>query len=414
MIIAGKPKNCSPKSGKTRTKFMHSSFDIIIIGAGPAGISAALSAVQRKPMLGIGIIDRKKQPGFPVRCGEAIGLKGFSSYISLRKEWIKSSISATKLVSPSGIVVSIPVEQRENFIIDREKMESDLLSEAVDKGVAYISDTTIISAAKYGDRRYQCRGNSGEVFEASCCIVADGVESKAARFFGWDTFLAPSDVFSCAFARIDHDAIEPGACFFYLGRSVAPGGYVWVFPRGDHQANVGLGVLGSLCRAGMPQQLLSDFIGKKFPGAKMNEVHCGAVPMNRWLKPLVKDGVMIVGDAARQVDCATGAGLAFSFISGKMAGDVASQAFVESNEGRYCDFKRLKPYEKEWARYYGKQQRRSYGLKESMVSFPDSFLDEIAVSLSSISPEKMTVWRMFFKAFAKHPLQLFRVLKLFG
>ena len=391
----------------------HLLFDILIIGAGPAGIVAAIHAAAGGRSLKIGLIDRKKEPGVPVRCGEAVGLKGFSDFLSIDKTWIKSTVVKAKLVSPSGIVITLPGDF-DNYIIDRGKMEKDLVEQAIARGVAFISGATIVSLRRNGSGRYECQASSGEKFEAYCIILADGIESKTARELGWKTFLAPSDIISCAFARVEHKKIERDTCTFHVGRSVAPGGYAWVFPRGEKETNVGLGVLGSMSRPGLPKELLLGFIGRRFPGSKISHLHCGGVPMGPWLKPLVKDGAMIVGDAARQVNCATGAGIAYSFFSGKAAGAAAAAAFKEAKPGAHCNFDVLKKYEKDWAAYYGKQQRRSYSLKETMVGFSDAFLDDVAKSLKKTDPHKLKVSRVFLKAFSKHPMQLLKVLKLFS
>jgi digeranylgeranylglycerophospholipid reductase len=387
-------------------------FDILIIGAGPAGIVAALNASRFGGPPTVCLIDRKKIPGTPVRCGEAIGLKGFSSCIDLDKTWIKSTIAKAKLVSPSGIVITIP-GNNESYIIDRTKMEFDLVKEAVGRGVVFIPDTTIVSVSRNADGRYECLSSSGKLFEAFCLICADGVESKTARSLGWKTSLAPADVISCAFARMENENVEQDACYFYVGQTIAPGGYAWVFPRGGKTANVGLGVLGSLCRCGMPKDLLLRFVEKRFPGARISEMHCGGVPMGRWQKPLVKQGVMIVGDAARQVNCTTGAGLAYSFFSGKAAGLAALEALTTATSGARCNFRVLKKYQKQWASHYGKQQQRSFALKETMVKFSDSFLDDIARSLQKIDSNVLNVTRVFIKAFSRHPILLLKVLKLF-
>jgi digeranylgeranylglycerophospholipid reductase len=388
-------------------------FDILVIGGGPAGIVAALNAANGSASPTVCLVDRKKEPGFPVRCGEAIGLKGFSSCVDIDKSWIKCIINKARLVSPRGIGITLP-GNFDNYIIDREKMERDLVAQAQGKGAEFVPDTTIVTVSRNSEGCYECRSSSGKTFKASCLILADGVESKLARGLGWKTCLQTSDVISCAFARMNHDNIEQDACTFFMGRSIAPGGYAWVFPRGEKTANVGLGVLGPFCRRGMPKELLLRFIQTRFPGAEVSPMHCGGVPMGTWLKPLVKDGVMIVGDAARQVNCTSGAGLAYSFFSGKAAGIAAREAFVKAPRGATFDDKLLKNYQRQWASYYGKQQKRSHALKKTMTGFTDSFLDDVARSLQKIEPGALTVSKVFIKAFARHPLQLLKIIKLFG
>jgi digeranylgeranylglycerophospholipid reductase len=254
---------------------------------------------------------------------------------------------------------------------------------------------------------YECNTGDNKI-TASCVILAEGVESRLARSLGWQTHLSRSDVHTCAIARIAHEKIEHDTCVFYLSSKLAPGGYVWVFHRGGNTANVGLGVLGSRCNGGDPKKLLMSFINSTFQGADISEVHCGGVPMGKYIKPLVKNGVMLVGDAAHQVNCVSGAGIAYALYTGKIAGTIAGKSFIHDK----CDFKSLKVYEKEWARFYGKQQLRSFSIKEVMVGFSDAFLDDVAKSVLQGKNKNQSILQIFIKAFSKYPLLLFKVIRL--
>ncbi len=349
-------------------------FDIAVIGGGPAGILAATFAA--KAGRSVCLIDRKKTPGYPVRCGEAIGLKGFASSVELKPEWIRSRISFMRLVSPSGISVTVP-NNYEGYIVDRELMENDLTADAVAAGAAFLPGTSILSVVPHEKGGYEARTRDS-VIRSECVILAEGVESRLARELGWKTSLAPADIHSCAFARISHPAVEQGACVFYLGTKRAPGGYVWVFHRGGTIANVGLGVIGSRCERGLPGSLLKRFIDETFPGADVSDHHCGGVPMGRWIRPLVKNGVMLAGDAAHMMNCVSGAGIAYALYSGKIAGITAAKSFADST----CSHAVLKEYQAQWASFYGKQQDRSHAVKEVMVGFTDAFLDDVARSIA--------------------------------
>jgi len=378
-------------------------YDIAVIGGGPAGIVAATHAAR----LGrtVCLFDRKEKPGYPVRCGEAIGLKGFSSVVDLNPAWIQSTITSMKLVSPAGICVTVPNDYGA-YIIDREKMERDITDDAIKAGVTVLPGISIISVSRTSGA-YVSASRTAE-YSSGCVILAEGVESRLARQLGWNTALAPGDIHSCAFARVNHADVIPDTCVFYLGTSYARGGYVWVFHRGGNVANVGLGVLGSHCGPGMPKKLLLSFINSKFPGALVSELHCGGVPMGKWIKPLVKDGVMLVGDAGHMVNCVSGAGIAYALFSGKTAGAIAAQSF----ENGACRFEKLKEYQRQWASHYGRQQLRSVSVKEIMVGFTDTFMDDMARAVTKSKNGKMNILRIFIRAFARHPFHLWKVIQL--
>lgn len=381
-----------------------SEFDIIIAGAGPAGSMAAISA--SKAGRKVCLLERKKEAGIPVRCGEGIGRQGLLDHIEPRPEWICNTITKSVMISPSG--TRIELSASEDFILDRKKMDSDLVKEAVESGTSYFSETPVVSIKKNGVE-YECI-TPEKTFSAKCLILADGVESRLARYLGWDTTLPLSDVETCAFARIISPLIEKNTCIFYTGNKVAPGGYAWIFPRAVGEANVGLGISGNRSEPGKAKQYLQRFIEAEFPGSRVSNLHCGGVPVTRYIRPLVRDGAMLVGDAARQVNCLSGAGLAYSFYAGKMAGKIAAEAFNGNNFNQ----NHLRSYEKKWAKSFGKQQQRSYSLKKYVEKYADDpFLDKIADSLSKEDPAKLNYLRVFLRTFSGHPILMLKALKLF-
>lgn len=383
-------------------------FDIAVIGAGPAGSMAAMSAVA--PNVKVCLIERKSEAGTPVRCGEGIGYKGLTSYIEPRPEWLKSRIKKSKMISPSGVEVNI-LNVEESYILDREKMDSDLVKTAERAGVSFFSNTSINNIKINSDKTYQIISSKTQ-FKSKIVILADGVESRLARCLGWNTTLELKDVETCAFARVVSPLIEKDTCVFYTGSRIAPGGYAWVFPRGKGEANVGLGISGLNSSAGKARELLDKFIENEFPAARVYNYHCGGVPAARYLKPLVKEGVMVVGDAARQVNAVSGAGISYSLFAGKTAGTAAKEAVQSSKES--IDYKLLKKYEQIWSKKYGKQQQRSFALKEFLAkNGNDTFLNRIAESLSKENPEKINYLRVFLKTFAGNPLLLYKAFRLF-
>ncbi|NLP01362.1 MAG: NAD(P)/FAD-dependent oxidoreductase [Fibrobacter sp.] len=385
---------------------MAEKFDIAVIGAGPAGSMAAWSAALTGRR--VCLLERKENAGVPVRCGEGIGAKGLAVSVKVKPEWIKSTVTKSVMVSPSGIKVKI-ANVDESYILDRERMDGDLVKEAVSAGVKYFNTFPVLSICRRKNG-YECSGPSRSV-TASIVILADGVESRLARFGGWDTSLALSDVESCAFTRVFSPLIEQDTCVFYTGSSVAPGGYAWIFPRGAGEANVGLGIIGSRSEAGLAVKKLKEFIDREFPGMRFGEIHSGGVPVKKWVRPLAKDGIMLVGDAARQVNCISGAGIGYALFAGKLCGRIAGEAV----KGDMIDYDHLREYEKIWKKTYGKQQNRSFALKEFVINHADDrFLDRVANALCKEKPEKMNYMRVFARAFAHNPILLFKAFKLFG
>ena len=218
--------------------------------------------------------------------------------------------------------------------------------------------------------------------------------------------MALSDVETCAFARVVSPLIEKNACIFFTGTRVAPGGYAWVFPRAVGEANVGLGISGNNSEPGKAKQYLERFIESEFPGARISNLHCGGVPVARYIRPLVKDGAMLVGDAARQVNSLSGAGLAYSLYAGKLAGKTAADAI----NGNTVNYKHLKTYEKTGTRNSASNSCVSYSLKKFVEKYGD---DSFWTGLHNPCPKrilKIELSESLYQNFSGHPLLLIKAI----
>ncbi|MGD9201573.1 MAG: NAD(P)/FAD-dependent oxidoreductase [Chitinispirillia bacterium] len=381
-------------------------FDIIVIGAGPAGSMAAQYAA--KGGTRVALIERKKKVGIPVRCGEAIGLKGARSIgFNVDPSWILSEIKKVCMVAPNGTSIEY-TGMAESYVVDRELMDQGLVNRAIKSGVQYFPHCPVISVKPHENSWYECKGTQG-IFKARCIIIADGVESSLAKDLGWNTTLKLEDVDCCAFGRIKC-SINPDTCYFILGSRITPAGYLWIFPRGNGYANIGVGVLGSHSTPGKAKELLFRYVDEHYPDSTLTHIHCAAAPAGKYLTPLVKDGVMIVGDAARQIISLTGGGINYSLFAGKTAGRIAAETFLQ----HMGNTNYLKKYETIWRKGLGKQQLRSYALKTVLMeSVDDTFLNRIANSFAGKKPNSLSILKIFLRTFAWKPKAFIKAFLLF-
>ena len=192
-------------------------------------------------------------------------------------------------------------------------------------------------------------------------IGADGVESRVGVWAGLDTTLPLQDQMACAQFLLAGIDIDPQCTYYYLDGELAPGGYAWVFPKGERRANVGLGVEAA-ATSSPALELLTRFVEKHTWLAKGSPVTlvAGGVPVGLPPARIVTHGCMLVGDAARQADPLTGGGIANAMSAGKLAGAVAAEAIAEGDVSQVA----LQRYEQAWASGSGRQMARNYRLRQ--------------------------------------------------
>ncbi len=391
---------------------MSHKFDVLIVGAGPAGSMVAQKCADGG--LSVAMLERKPVVGTPVRCGEGVGFKGMKASIGIKDHWKLATVDVVTFISPNGTRVDVQ-NVGESYCIDRTIMDRELAEDAVSKGAKLFTETYIDRVeigTEDGQKIYRCYAGD-ELFEAPILVAADGVESRIKQFCGWEFGFAAEDMESCAFAKVKDPSIDGNRIEFYTGDQIAPGGYLWVFPRGDGFANVGLGVLGSRSKPGMAKKLITKWISENFPNGEMTDLRVGGVPVGKWTNPLVKEGVLLVGDSAGQVNALNGGGIAYALFAGQAAGDAIVEAFAAKKPDGAPQYKKLKQYQKNWNKYCGKNQARSYALKSALIHRRQEFYNDVAEALKNEDPAKLSYFRVFAKVFAKHPLLLLKVFFLF-
>ncbi len=391
---------------------MREKYDIVVVGAGPAGSMAARAAAREGAS--VLLFDKRRELGVPVQCGEALNedvLKELD--IEPDPRWALGNTNAVKLVSPSGIEVRIAerkVVGKVGYILDRKIFDKHLATLAA-KGGADIMVGTLVDGLILDDGKpkgVKARGASGRIeVRAEVVIASDGVGSRVARWAGLNTALKLDDIETgIQFQMIGVNFESPSMMEFYFGNKIAPGGYSWVFPKGEDMANVGLGVLGSRAER-RPIEYLRDFVAR-MPGlskGKVIEINAGGVPVGGPLKQTVKNNLLVVGDAARQVNALTGGGIDSAMRAGDIAGEVAAKAVAEGDTSE----KRLGEYEKRWRDLMGKRLERYLKAKNVLVSLTDDDLDRLAKALSDVKFDKISLTDIL-KVLAKvHPKLLWKL-----
>jgi digeranylgeranylglycerophospholipid reductase len=389
--------------------------DVLVIGAGPAGSSTAKHAALNGA--NVILMDKKSEIGSPKRCAEGVSKEGLKKLgIEPNSRWVTKELSGVRLISPNGTDVWMKEDQvklpEAGYILERKVFDKFMAMDAARAGATIMIKTLARGMRKDYDGYIVSCESMGEDFEIKAKIVvgADGPESRVGRWGGLKTAVKPKNMESgIQFEMVGLEMEDPDVIEFYFG-SVAPGGYAWIFPKGDDIANVGLGIVSTVTDKSAYEHLV-EFV-KNCPAtqnAQPVELNVGGDPVGGMIKNLVKDNLMIVGDAAGHVNPLTGGGIITALEAGMYAGEVAAAAVKEDNFTE----KRLKEYQDICKKEIGDSFDKYLKTKDYLLSLSDSDLDSIAAAFQDTEFENISTKELIKLLIKVSPKALLKLGKLF-
>ncbi len=325
-------------------------FDVVVVGAGPAGAMAAKTAAENG--LDVLLIERRTQIGIPVQCAEGTSEEGLRILKDVLGEeidphWIAKQIEGVEIITPDRTIVTV---EGKGYILERRILDRDLAIRAVRAGAEIVKGKAV---GLVRDKEADCMvvnvvsSEQNYFFPAKIVIGADGPESKIGEWAGIDTKLNLSDKIIGKQYLIyspELEGLDRVRCF--LGDRVAPGGgYAWIFPKGKNgTANVGIGMFKNKLKEygiPVPDYFLDVFIARVFSKYQIIEKTAGKIP-GAPPSDTIADNVVLAGDAAGFVNPITGGGLRTGMESGKIAAEVAVAAISKGDTSKQglADYKR--------------------------------------------------------------------------
>lgn len=387
---------------------MKKEYDIIVVGAGPAGSMAARFAAEQG--VSVLMLEKDRDVGYPVRCGEAVSKAGIEEFIPSDSRWISAKLDKFSVNSPDGTEVIVESPHL-GYVLERRIFDYELAKTAAAAGAeiltrAYVNGL-LFENSRVAGVKYEYHGEQFEV-KAKIVIGADGVESRVGRWAGIKTFTDFRDMESCVQVTASNiNNIAPDTLYFYFGEKIAPGGYFWIFPKQNGSANIGLGVSGSVGKKRSALSYLNEFMEKHYPDAPILTRVAGGVPSCVTLEKITAPGVMLVGDAARQINPLSGGGIASGMIGGSIAGRFAGESIINNRPDH------IYSYEKAWHDRLGKRHEIFNRIKMGIYNFSDEKFDRIAHSFLKISEDKRSMGALFRTALFNNPSLLLDIAKVF-
>lgn len=295
-------------------------WDVVIVGAGPAGAAAALSALRTRPTASVLLVDRADFPRDKC-CGDGIAPHALDELARLGAAGVLADrVPVTRLTlhAPSGRQVSAPL-RRPDYVVPRAVFDARLVDAAVARGAVLVRRTvrTLVQ------RRDHVLVDDD--LRASVVIGADGVNGVVRREIGLGR--QPDTALALAVRGYAPSPAGPPEQVIVMDRRDWPA-YAWRFDAGDGTSNVGFGMLVPSVRAA-PRSGRAELHGRLaelLPGLTPTRLVSHLLPLSTARPTQPAGRVLLAGDALSLVNPLTGEGIFYALLSGRLAGAAAVTA----------------------------------------------------------------------------------------
>lgn len=337
-------------------------YDVIVVGAGPAGSRAARDLALAG--LEVGILEEHREIGQPCHCSGLVSPRTLD-IAQVDHDLVLNTIRGALVHAAGRDPVKVGGDRVHGYVIDRVELDRRLADQAIAAGAELIQPARFERYRLVGELGTEARSGWVAVtavrdgveveLRARLLIGADGAQSAVAqqiRGTHQTRVIAGLGAHAAYVANPHLDHVE-----VFLDEHSAPGWFGWTIPLGDGTVRIGTGSANGIKPVESFERLRSSFAGT-FGTARVLSRSAGTIAV--WEPTaMVADRVMLVGDAARQVKPTSGGGIHAALDAAAMAARHAGAAL----RGPRLSARVLGSYPTEWRRTMGRELRRQHDLR---------------------------------------------------
>ena len=362
------------------------SYDLVVVGGGPAGSSAAFAAAKK----GIKVALLEKEDSI----AETVRTSGVTWIQNIKEFGIPDDcfnpIKNFSFCSPKNEVTISDVVPRA-AVLDVRKTYRWLADQAKNQGADVFVKMNIKEAIK--NQKGDIVGVSGvgpngkTTFHSKIVIDATGFPSTLCTTMGfepqWERYGAGAEY------EVKAENVDSDTWWLMVGQEYSPAGYAWIFPLGDNIVRIGVGV-GKPESNVDPTQRLKEIMEKKLgPIEKLGklkeiEFHYGLIPNDGLSRKTVFNNLILVGDSAGQANPLVLEGIRYAIKFGRVAGIVAADAIKSG----VTDEKSLYPYEKNWRNEIESKINSAGKVQDRWIGLTDEEWDKELDIIKELKPEE--------------------------
>ena len=291
--------------------------DVVVVGAGPAGSTSAREAASRGAS--VVLLERARFPR-DKPCGGGVTIRCANLLPFSIDPVVEDVVTGARLKIGGGREVIRDAKQPLTYMTQRRRLDSFLVERAQEAGADFRDGETVTSVERRRDGSYTVATKGGTILQTRVVIGADGANGVVGNRLGYEA-AATAAVALEGNVRYPEGVPDRWRHRVALHFGDYPGGYGWVFPKGDH-VNVGVG--GWKDATGMDVrdmlQRVCEVYG--FQVSDLTNLRGHHLPMQRRGMLMAAGGSAVVGDAAGLVDPLSGEGIYAALASGTAIGPV--------------------------------------------------------------------------------------------
>lgn len=351
-------------------------YDVLIVGAGPVGTTFARYMAEKG--FKVGIIEKKTKVGVPLQCAGLLG-REIKDVNILPDELIINPFYGAYLHSPSNNILNVVKDKPEAYVVDRVGYDQFLAQKAVDSG-AELFLKQHVKDLDHKNSRVIIDGKKD--FSGKIIVGADGYNSVVHnKLFTHSASENPTLQAAQLLVDFGKHLFDTECVHLHAYSSISPG-FIWLIPLSKSMARVGLfGNFDYHTLNDMLKKFLND--NPDFNGRTILKKYSGRIPVHDSKKKIVKDNVLLLGDAASQVKPTTGGGLIIGFKCAQIAADVVGKA-LENDDPNI-----LKQYEARYRKTFNNELKTQLMVQKIFKSLSDDDLDFMFLKLKEEGAEDM-------------------------
>ena len=361
-------------------------FDIVIVGAGPAGSSAAHEAARSGSS--VALLEKESVVAETVRTSGVTWVKDAKSFGI--PEDCYNPIKNYSFCSPSN-TVTISDDVAKAAVLDVRKTYRHLAKQAQENGAKLFVNTNVTDIITDEQKRpigVIAKSDDKEIkFNAKVIIDCSGFQSVVGKMLGlitqWERFGAGAEY------EVRAENVDDKTWWLMVGQKYSPAGYAWIFPVGGDIVRIGVGV-GKPESDVDPTERLNELMENKEGPIKdlgtitKIEFHYGLIPNDGLSRNTVYDNFILVGDSAGQANPLVLEGIRYAIRFGRVAGRVASDAVKNDDTSENA----LRPYETEWKKAIESKINSASKVQNRWIGLSDEQWDKELDVISELSADE--------------------------